>query len=730
MLPLPLPLEVQKLLYMKRIFSLVFLLAPFVLIAQLQYPDTKKGDVTDNYNGTKVADPYRWLEDDRSEETKQWVTEQNKVTFGYLDKISYRADWLKRLEEINNYPKYSSPSRNNAYFYFSKNDGLQNQSILYRQKGLDGKPEIVIDPNKFSVDGTTGLGAFSLSKDGKYAVVGKTKGGSDWRTYYIMDMKTLQYLPDSLEWVKVSGATWQGDGFFYSRYPTPEKGKELSTKNENHQVYFHKAGTSQDKDVLVYEDPANPQRFHTVFTDENERFVFLNISDRGKAKDGNALWYYDSKSADKKFKPIVKEAGDYDYSFIDEINGKFIMSTNDGALNQKVILLDPQNPQKENWKTLIGEKPENISSITTAGGKIFVTYLKDVTSRVYVYDFNGKLQREVALPALGTAGVFGGERDDKFVFYTFTSITFPPTIYRYDIATGKSTVFRKPEVKFNPKGFVTEQVFYPSKDGTKIPMFITYKKGMEKNGKNPTILYAYGGFNISSNPSFSPSRITWLEQGGVFCIANIRGGSEYGEKWHEAGMRNKKQNVFDDFIAAGEYLVNKKYTSSNYLAVQGGSNGGLLVGAVINQRPDLFKVAIPQVGVMDMLRFQKFTIGWNWVAEYGSSDNESDFKNLIKYSPIHNIKPGLNYPATIITTADHDDRVVPAHSFKYAATLQEYYKGSNPALIRIDVNSGHGASNLKKGLETAADIYSFTFYNMGLTPKFQTPSKPIEKKGF
>lgn len=713
---------------MKKILSFLLSL-PLVLFAQLQYPETKKGPTVENYHGTNVADPYRWLEDDRSEETKQWVTEQNKVTFGYLDKISYRAQWLKRLEEINNYPKYSSPSKKNEYFYFSKNDGLQNQSVIYRQKGLDGKPELVIDPNKFSTDGTTGLGAFSLSKNGNYAVVGKTKGGSDWRTFFVMDMKTLQYLPDSIEWVKVSGASWQGDGFFYSRYPTPEKGKELSTKNENHQVYFHKVGTAQDKDVLVYEDKMNGQRFHSVFTDESERFVFLNISDRGKAKDGNALWYYDGNSGDKTFKPIIKEAGDYDYSFIEEVNGKFMMSTNDGALNQKIILLDPNNPAPENWKTIIAEKPENISSISAAGGKLFITYLKDVTSRVYVYDYNGKLEREVALPALGTAGGFGGEKPDKFVFYTFTSITFPPTIYRYDIATGKSTVFRKPEVKFKPEDFVTEQVFYPSKDGTKVPMFVTYKKGTQKNGKNPTILYGYGGFNISSNPSFSPSRITWLEQGGIFCIANLRGGSEYGEKWHEEGMRLKKQNVFDDFIAAGEFLINKKYTSKEYLAVQGGSNGGTLVGAVINQRPELFKVAIPQVGVMDMLRFQKFTIGWNWVAEYGSSDNAGDFKNLFAYSPIHNIKPGINYPATIITTADHDDRVVPAHSFKYAATLQENYKGNNPALIRIDVNSGHGASNLKKALETAADIYSFTFYSMGLTPKFPS-DKPIEKKGF
>ena len=619
---------------MKKIF-LLLALSPFFTNAQLVYPETKKTDTITDYFGTKVADPYRWLEDDRSEETKQWVTAQNKVTFGYLDQIPFRAQWLKRLEEINDYPKYSSPSKKNEYFYFSKNEGLQNQSVLYRQKGLGGKPKLVLDPNKFSADGTGGLGAFALSKDGHYAVIGKTKGGSDWRTFYVMDMTTLQYLPDSLAWVKVSGASWQGDGFFYSRYPAPEKGKELSTKNENHQVYYHKVGTSQDQDKLVYEDPANPQRFHGVFTSEDERYVFLNISDRGKAKDGNSLWYYDSKSNDKTFKPIIKEVGDYDYSFIDVVNGKFLMSTNDGALNQKIVSIDPLHPEPANWKTIIAEKPENISSISSAGGKLFITYLKDVTSRVYVYDFNGKFEREVKLPSLGTASGFGGEKNDKFVFYTFTSITFPPTIFRYDIATGKSSVFRKPEVKFNPQDYVTEQVFYPGKDGVKVPMFIVYKKGTQKNGKNPTILYGYGGFNISSNPSFSPTRITWLEQGGIFCIANLRGGSEYGEKWHEAGMRLKKQTVFDDFISAAEFLTNNNYTSKDYLALQGGSNGGLLVGAVINQRPDLCKVAIPQVGVMDMLRFHKFTIGWNWIAEYGSSDNETEFKNLYKYGDEH-----------------------------------------------------------------------------------------------
>jgi prolyl oligopeptidase len=717
---------------MKKLFFLLLLSFPLLVSAQLprlQYPETKKTDVKETYHGTAVADPYRWLEDDKSDETKHWVTEQNKVTFGYLDKIAYRKDWQKRLEELNNYPKYSSPSRQNEYYYYSKNDGLQNQSVVYRQKGLGGRPEVVLDPNKFSAEGTTSLATFSISKNGKYGVVGKSSGGSDWRNFFVMDMTTLKYLPDSLAWVKVSGASWQGDGFYYSRYPAPEKGKELSTKNENHQVFYHKVGTSQDQDMLVYEDKENPQRFHSVFTDENERYVFLNISDRGKGKDGNALWYFDSKSGDKKFKPVIAEVGNYIYGFVEEVNGKFLILTNDGAKNRRLIQIDPLHPERENWKTVIEEKPENISNISSAGGKLFVSYLKDVTSRIYVHALDGTYEREVKLPALGSAGGFGGERDDKFVFYTFTSFTFPPTIYKYDIATGTSEIFRKPEVKFNPEEYVTEQVFYPSKDGTKVPMFIVYKKGTELNGKNPTVLTGYGGFNISSNPGFSPTRIGWLEQGGVFALANLRGGSEYGEKWHEAGMRLKKQNVFDDFIAAGEYLINKKYTSNEFLAIQGGSNGGLLVGAVINQRPELFKVAIPQVGVMDMLRFHKFTIGWNWIAEYGSSENPEDFPNLLKYSPIHNIKEGINYPATLVTTADHDDRVVPAHSFKYAATLQEKYKGGNPVMIRVDVNSGHGASNLKKALETTADIYSFTFYNMGLTPKFQA-AKPVEKKAF
>lgn len=687
--------------------------------AQYQYPETKKESQTDTYFGTAVADPYRWLENDNSAETKEWVTAQNKVTFGFLDQIPYRKQWFSELESLNNYPKYSSPFRNHDYFYFYKNDGLQNQSVLYRQKGLNGQPELVLDPNKFSTDATTSLAAFSLSKNGRYAVVGKSAGGSDWRTFFVMDMQTLQYLPDSLAWVKVSGASWLGDGFFYSRYPSTGAGKELSTKNENHQVYYHKVGTSQSEDKLVYEDATKPLAFHGVYTDEDERYVFLNIADRSKFK-GNAVWYYDNQSSDKTFKPIIKDPGEYSYSLVDVKDGKFIVSTNDGARNTRIVLVDPANPDSKNWKTIIAEKPENIVSISTAGGKMFITYIKDVTSRVYVYDYNGKLEREVKLPALGTCGGFGGEKDDKSVFYTFTSFTFPPTIYKYDIASGKSEVFRRPEVKFTPEDYVTEQVFYPSKDGTKVPMFIVYKKGLKMDGKNPTMLYAYGGFNVSTNPGFSPTRISWLNKGGIYVSANLRGGNEYGEKWHEAGMLLKKQNVFDDFIAAAEYLIAKKYCDNNHLAIYGGSNGGLLVGAVANQRPELFKVVIPAVGVMDMLRFHKFTIGFNWIAEYGSSEKSAEeFKYLYGYSPMHNIRSNANFPATLVTTADHDDRVVPAHSFKYIATLQETNKNAkNPLMIRVDVNSGHGASNLKKGLETTADIYSFIFYNMGVTPKF------------
>ncbi|MCI0491194.1 MAG: prolyl oligopeptidase family serine peptidase [Blastocatellia bacterium] len=685
---------------------------------KFNYPRTAKGSHTDDYHGTTVADPYRWLEDDNSPETTKWVEEQNRVTFAYLEKIPYRQAIKERLEKLYNYPKIGAPFRRGEYYYFSKNDGLQNQSVIYRQKGLEGTPEVLLDPNKFSADGTSVLSTFSLSKDGKYVVYGISKGGSDWRELHVMEVATRKALPDLVKWVKVSGASWQGDGFYYSRYPEPEKGKELSTKNENHQVYYHKVGTPQSADELVYEDRANPLRFHNAFTNEGERFAFLNISDRSKGKKGNAIFYRDNLKGEKTFTPIVAEVGDYNFGVVDNVGDKFLLFTNKNAPNGKVVLFDPQNPEEKNWKDVLPEKPETLQNVTTAGGKMFVTYLKDVTTRAYVYSLAGKLYTEVALPGPGTAGGFGGNRDDKFVFYNFTSFIYPGTIFKYDIATKKSALFRAPQIDFNSADYETRQVFYPGKDGTKVPMFITHRKGLKLDGSNPTLLYAYGGFNISQRPGFNVMLLPFLEQGGVYALANIRGGGEYGEKWHEAAVKEKRQTAFDDFIAAGEYLIAAKYTSSQKLAIRGGSNGGLLMGVVMNQRPELFKAVITQAGVMDMLRFHKFTIGWNWIAEFGSSDNAADFKYLYAYSPVHNIKQGVKYPATLITTADHDDRVVPAHSFKYAAMLQEKNAGNNPMLIRIETKSGHGASNTAKNIEIMADIYAFLFRNLGITPHY------------
>ena len=686
---------------------------------QLQYPQTKKVDQVDTYFGVKVGDPYRWLEDDNSPETARWVEAQNKVTYGYLEKIPFRQQVKQRLENLYNYPKYGAPYRKGEYYIFSKNDGLQNQSVMYIQKGLDGKPEVLIDPNKLSADGTARLGTLSFSKDGRYAVVGVSRSGSDWQDFYVMEVATRKYLPDTLLWTKFSGASWQGDGFYYSRYDPPEKGKELSSKNVNQKVYFHKLHTPQSTDELVYEDRAHPERMNGVGTTQDERFAILFISESGSGKQGNALYYRDLSKGEKTFQPIVSTISDDSYGVIDNIGDKFLVRTNKNAPNGMVVLVDPKNPEEKNWKNVLPEKPEPLEGTGTAGGKLFVTYLKDVSTRAYVFGLDGTLENEVELPTLGIASGFGGERDEKTVFYTFTSFTFPTTIYRYDIATKKSTLFRAPGIpSFNPADYETKQVFCKSKDGTSVPMFLVYKKGLILNGKNPTLLYGYGGFNISTTPGFSATRLALLEQGFIYASANMRGGAEYGEKWHAAGTKLKKQNVFDDFIAAAEYLIANKYTSPQMLAIQGGSNGGLLVGAVMNQRLELFKVAIPQVGVMDMLRFHKFTIGHAWIADYGSSDNEEEFKALYQYSPLHNIKEGLNYPATLITTADHDDRVVPAHSFKYAATLQEKYHGENPVLIRIQTRSGHGASSTSIALEQTADIYSFIFYNLGITPKY------------
>ena len=703
--------------YLRRVFvATLALLASAVIGAQpLDYPQTRKSDHVDKYHGVTVPDPYRWLEDDNSAETAEWVKAQNKVTFGYLDRIPFRAAMKERVWKLNDYEKYSAPSRKGQYFFFRKNEGLQNQSVLYIQKGLDGPPEVLIDPNAWGE--TVALSTFVPSKDAKYAVYGISKSGSDWEEFKVIELATKKTLADTIQWVKVSGAAWHGDGFYYSRYPVPEKGREKASINENHQVYFHRLGTPQSEDTLVYQDAANPQRFHTLGTTDDERFAILSVSERGKGKDGNAVFVRDLAKGDREFTPLVATITDDAYGVIDNVGDKLLIETNNKAPNSRVVLVDPKQPADANWKVILPEKSEPLQAVTTAGGKLFARYLKDVTSRAYVYSLDGKLENEVQLPGPGVAAGFGGERDDTFVFYTFNSLNVPPTIYRYDIKTRKSTVFREPKVpSYDPNAFETKQVFYNSKDGTRVPMFLVHRKGLKLDGNTPTLLFGYGGFNIVQSPAFSASRLALLEQGFVYASANMRGGGEYGEKWHKAGMKLQKQNVFDDFIAAAEWLIANKYTSPQRLAIQGGSNGGLLVGAVMNQRPELFRVAIPQVGVMDMLRFHKFTIGWNWIADYGSSDDPDEFAALKAYSPLHNIKPGGKYPATLVTTADHDDRVVPAHSFKYAATLQELADRTNPLLIRIETESGHGASSLKKNLETTADIYTFIMFNIGVTP--------------
>ncbi|MBM3739962.1 MAG: S9 family peptidase [Acidobacteria bacterium] len=691
-------------------------LAPGLLAETLRYPSTRKVDHTDTYFGHTVEDPYRWLEDEKATGRSAWVEAQNKVTFGYLDQIPFRARLRKRLDELNNIDVYSSPFRHGPYIFFERREGLKNHSVLYIQRE-GGQPEVLLDPNTFSQDGTTGLSIFQPSADAKFAVYGRSQGGSDWQELRVIDLATKQELPDRIEWVKSSGASWRGHGFYYSRYPAPPKGQELTQRNEHHRVYFHRAGTRQSEDELVFEDPANPVRFHYVGTTEDEKYGLLLISDRGRNKLGPAVWIRDESKAEKKFRPLFAEPSDFNYLGFHHSNGWIYVRTNNGAPNYRVVRCRPDKPGIENCETVIPEKSEPMQSASFAGGRILVRYSKDVTSRVLQYAMDGKLEREIRLPGPGMAFGFGGRDDAKSVFYTFSSLHLPATIYDYEIGTGKSTVFRKPQTAFNTEAFETRQLFFKSKDGTRVPLFAAHKKGLKLDGSNPAILFGYGGFNIPASLTFSNSRVAFLEQGGVFAVACIRGGSEYGETWHQAGMRLNKQNVFDDFIAAAEFLQEQGYTSKKKLALQGGSNGGLLVGAVMNQRPDLFHVALPAVGVMDMLRFHKFTIGWNWVAEYGSADaTEGEFKNLRAYSPLHNLKPA-SYPATLVTTADHDDRVVPAHSFKYIARLQELQRGSSPVLIRIETKSGHGASNLSKLLDTLADQYSFALYQMGVTPR-------------
>ncbi len=680
----------------------------------LNYPDTKKVDTVDVYFGTEVSDPYRWLEDDTSDETAEWVNAQNEITNSYLSNIDFREDVKARLTALEDYEKVSAPFKAGDYYYFYKNDGLQNQSILYRVKNFGDEPEVFLDPNSFSDDGTTALGGLSFSSDYKYTAYNISVGGSDWRTAYIMNTETKELLTDEINWIKFSGMSWYKDGFYYQRFDEPKEGDELSATNQYGKVYYHKVGTNQSSDELVYANPENPENRFGAGVSEDERFLFI-YSYTGTS--GNELYVKDLSNPASEFTPIIT-GFDNDHYIVDTDGDDLIIHTNLNAPNNRIVRVGYQNPTSENWVDMIPET-ENVMSAGTGGGNIFTSYLIDAKTAIKQYDYKGNLIRDVELPGIGTAGGFGGNFDAEEFFYTFTSFTVPRSVYRYNIATGESELHGRPELDFNPDDYETKQIFYTSKDGTKVPMFIVHKKGLELNGKNPTWLYSYGGFNISLRPSFSTSRLVWLENGGVYAMPNIRGGGEYGEKWHKAGTKLEKINVFEDFIAAGEYLINEGYTSSEYLALQGGSNGGLLVGATINMRPDLAKVAFPMVGVMDMLRYQNFTIGRAWSADYGTSeDSEEMFKYLQSYSPVHNIDPNATYPAVMVTTADHDDRVVPAHSFKYAATLQEMNPDNpSPLLIRIETKAGHGAGmSTEKRIELNADMYSYAWYNMGVIP--------------
>ncbi|WP_337866534.1 prolyl oligopeptidase family serine peptidase [Ignavibacterium sp.] len=699
---------------MKRtFFLLIIILISTYTYSQIKYPETKKVNVVDNYHGTLVADPYRWLEDDNSEETKAWVQEQNKITFEYLSKIPFREKIKERFTKLYNYPKYSAPFRAGKKYYFFKNDGLQNQSVMYVMDNLNGEPKVFLDPNKLSEDGTKSLSNYSFSKDGKWFVYGVSTGGSDWDEFFVMNALTGEKLNDHLKWIKFSGIAWKDNGFYYSRYPEPT-GSELSQKNQFSKIYYHKLGTPQSEDVVIYEDPTRPDRGFYAGTTDDERFLIIGFSE---GTNNNGLIVKDLSNSQSEFITIVDDLNN-NYGVVDNVGDKILVLTDYKAPKYRLILIDPTNPSRENWKNVIPETDNVLQSVSIIGEKIVATYMQVASHHVYLFNLDGKPEGEIKLPALGTVGL-SGRRDDSIAFYSFTSFTYPGTIYKFDVNTKQSELYKQIELDFDFDNYETKQVFYKSKDGTKIPMFIVHKKGLELDGNNPTYLYSYGGFNVSLLPYFSTSRLIFLENGGVFAMPNIRGGGEYGEDWHKAGMLDKKQNVFDDFIAAAEYLIKEGYTNPNKIACAGGSNGGLLIGAVINQRPDLFKVALPAVGVMDMLRFHKFTIGYYWVVEYGSSDDPEQFKFLYAYSPLHNIKENLNYPAVLVTTADHDDRVVPAHSFKYIATLQENYKGKNPVLIRIETKAGHGAGKpTSKIIEEVADVWSFVFYNLGIEPKY------------
>ncbi|MCB0704734.1 MAG: S9 family peptidase [Saprospiraceae bacterium] len=675
---------------------------------KLTYPETRTDDQVDDYFGTAVADPYRWLEDDRAAETEAWVSSQNKVTFDYLEQIPYRQSIKDRYEELYNYPKVSSPFNAGEYYFFYKNDGLQNQAVIYRQKGLDGEPEVFIDPNALSEGGTVSIGLVGISNDYKYVTYSRSDAGSDWQKFYVKEIETGKDLPDELNWVKFSGASWYKDGFFYNRYPQPKAGEELSGDNRMHSVYYHKLGTDQSEDDLIYRDEENPTHYHFGYVTEDDKYYIMF---KQPGTDGFATYFKDLEN-DGDFVELFPGFSTKS-SIIHHTGGRFLVLTNIDAPNYRLISVDPANPQKENWVEIIPESENLLESVNTGGGKLFASYLEKATNRIYQMNYDGSDKTQIQLPGLGSAGGLGGRENEKTLFYTFTSFIYPNSIFQYDVETGKSAQFYKADLKFDPADYVEKQVTYKSKDGTDVSMFIVHKKGLKMDGNNPTYLYGYGGFNISLSPWFSASRLVLLENGGIFAVPNLRGGGEYGEEWHEGGMLLKKQNVFDDFIAAGEYLIKEGYTSTEKLAIGGGSNGGLLVGACMTQRPDLFAVAMPAVGVMDMLRYHRFTVGKGWIPEYGCADSSAvDFNNLLAYSPLHNLKEGVEYPATMVFTGDHDDRVVPAHSFKFAAQLQKSHVGNNPVVIRIETDAGHGAGKpTSKIIEEEADRWAFLFYN-------------------
>lgn len=677
----------------------------------IKYPATVKGNTVDVYFGDKVEDPYRWLENDTSRQTAQWVEAQNKVTDAYLAKIPFRNKILKRLKELADYEKIGMPFKKNDKWYVFKNNGLQNQSVLYVMDRPGGEQRVFLDPNTLSADGTVALKGTFFSHNGKYMAYTISRSGSDWEEIYVMDVKTGRLLDDHITWAKFTGAEWHGDGFYYSAYDKPEDGKELSSVNEGHKIYYHKMGTPQSQDVLFYQNAAYPQRFYGVSVNKKETMMFLFESGAGA---GNNLFVRDLRKPGSQF---IQMTSDHDcqYSPVDVDGDKIILFTNYKAPKNRLMLADVNSPGVGQWKELVPEGDNMLEDVTVTDGRMVLTYNKDASNHSYLYDMQGRELCEIELPSVGSVG-FSGEKDQKECFFSFTSFTVPSTVYQFDPATGSSRVFVQPKVRFDTRQYASEQIFFTSKDGTRVPMSITYKKGMKLNGANPVYLYGYGGFNISLPPYFSTSRIPFLESGGIYVQVNLRGGSEYGEEWHLAGTKMNKQNVFDDFIAAAQYLIDHKYTRPDRIAIVGGSNGGLLVGACMTQRPELFGVAIPQVGVMDMLRYHKFTIGWNWAPDYGTSDDSPEMYRYLKaYSPLHNLKPGVKYPATMVTTADHDDRVVPAHSFKFAARLQECNGGTRPTLIRIDSKAGHGGGKpLSKALEEQADIYGFILYNMGV----------------